>query len=105
MITTSYFCATVTLAAAGTKYSLYDLLKLIDPDVPPTGREVNLQVEDAPAGNVRIGDSTVSAVNCGYKLVSGASRLYRDRQSTIPLVSLYLLPSVNAMLINVEIIQ
>lgn len=96
----------VTLATANTAYNLYALLVAIDPYAPATGRIVNIQVSFAVPGGVRRGDSTLTTTSCGGEMNVGDTVTYSsgDGVSDVPLNMIYLMPSVNSIVVNVEVV-
>lgn len=107
----AYSGITVTLAVDVTSYNLYELLKAIDPNCPPTCREANIQFDPtqaAAAGSLLIGDSDIDdspqrcAFNCipGQSFTFGAGATLRE----IYLNNIYLRASgMTGMIVNVMV--
>lgn len=109
----SYYGVTVSLAAAFTPYSLLALLRAVDPTVPGTCRELQIQTDpDNAAGEVLIGDANVTfpaapPLRCAYKLdAQGETRPYRAGGiSIVPLADIHIVGNVAALNINVEVMN
>lgn len=95
----------VTLPLANTAYCLGTLILALSDAYPLCGREVNIQVDTSVVGTVRVGDGALSTINCGYVLLNGQARLYRSPNHDIPAGMIYLMPSVNNVVCNIEILQ
>jgi len=99
----AYVAATVTLTAANTNYSLLALLQAIEPNCPPTAREVVIQSHSGNGSAVLVGDANLTALRCGYELGVGQSRTYRSGIQHVLIGSLFARSAGAAQKLNVEV--
>lgn len=101
----AYLGITVTLTTADTNYNLLTLLQAVDPTCPPTARELIVQSSRANAGGsyINVGDGSMGASRCGYELAVRESRTYRSNKQDVFLGAMYVRPSANGLVLNVEV--
>lgn len=113
----AYTGITITLTTHGVRYNLFELLQAIDPNVPSTCRELNIQYDPEQAGAADalfIGDSAVSGAGnlpdpdqrCAFSCQVGGSLHYGAGACTreVYITNIWLVSeSVDGMLVNVEI--
>lgn len=104
-----YAGITVTLPVAGQAYNLIDLIRAIDPSVPGSCRELNIQFDPTGAsGAILVGDCKVedSPQRCAYNMEPGGSLHYGAGASgsQVNLTNMWVLSTVMAdALVNIEI--
>lgn len=101
----TYVGISITLTTANTVYNLGTLLRAAVANCPLAVKEANIQVDGSVPGTVRVGDGSLSLTQCGYTILTNGSRLYRNPTDSVPIGMLCVMPSVNAMVLNIELWQ
>lgn len=102
-----YVAVTVTLATAGTRYNLYDLVAAIDPTATPSPRELTIRAARLPtpnAGIVYVGDGLVATTRCGYEVAPGESYTVRSELPNIPFKNMSAVADTDAQKLNIQVI-
>jgi len=96
---TQYFGIQITLTQA-TATKLLTALQAVDPNIPPTVRELTIQCDSV--ATIQVGDAAISTTRYGYFLTTGASKTYRSSSvQDVPLGAIFLL-STGAAKVNIE---
>jgi hypothetical protein len=95
---------TLTLATANVAYSLLSLIQAVDPSVKYSQCCKLAIQEDGSMGGakLRIGNSDISATNCGVSLLASQAQLFEGMDLNLySLLDIYLMSDTNTCLVNV----
>lgn len=96
----------ISVTATNTATSIFTLINTLRPNASKRCAFLQIQLDLAASGNLYIGNSDVSSVNCGANLVaSQANQQFADDMNLISLDQIYLLSSVASAQVNLVIIS
>ena len=99
----------ITVVVGTTALNLLTLLRAIESDVQATCRELRIKSDRGNgAAILSVGDENVASADAarkGYSLDTGEFRDYRAEQNTVQLGRIYIIATVGATEVNVEIMR